>query len=81
MASAFLRKYALVTAVDLIQHKKLNFRNFYESNLTEARFNSVPFYSNNYGKSLLNSCIPLHQLYLRHTLVILRYSASSDVTI
>ena len=38
MASAFLGKYASVTAVDLIQRKKLNFPNFYESNLTEARF-------------------------------------------
>ena len=38
MASAFLGKYASITAVDLIQRKKLNFRNFYESNLTEARF-------------------------------------------
>ena len=36
MASAFLGKYASITAVDLIQRKKLNFRNFYESNLTEA---------------------------------------------
>ena len=40
MASAFLGKYASITltAVDLIQRKELNFRNFYESNLTEARF-------------------------------------------
>ena len=28
---------------------KLNFWNVYESNLTEARFNSLPFYLNNYG--------------------------------
>ena len=50
MAVAFLGKYGLVTAVDLIQQKKLNFRNFYESNLTEARFDkSLPFCSNNYG--------------------------------
>ena len=52
MASAVLGKYASITAVDLIQRKKLDFRNFYESNLTEARFeiiNSLPFYSNNYG--------------------------------
>ena len=42
--------YHGLTAVDLIQQKKLNFRNFYESNLMEARFdNSLPFYSNNYG--------------------------------
>ena len=44
MASAFLGKYASVTAVDLIQ-QKLNFRNFYESNL-----NSLP---SNYG---ITSC-------------------------
>ena len=50
MASAFLGKYASIAAVDLIQPKKLDSRNFYESNLTEARFNSLPFYSNNYGK-------------------------------
>ena len=37
MASAFLGKYASVTVVDLIQRKKLDSRNFYESNLTEAR--------------------------------------------
>ena len=47
MASAFLGNYASVTAVDLIQRKKLNFRNFYE--LTEARNDSLQFYSNNYG--------------------------------
>ena len=43
MASAFLGKYmyASITAVDLIQRKKLNFRNFYESNLTEARFEII----------------------------------------
>ena len=46
MASSFLGKYASITAVDLIQRKKLNFWNFYESNLTEARFvNSLPFYT------------------------------------
>ena len=28
-----------ITPVDLIQRKKLDFRNFYDSNLTEARFN------------------------------------------
>ena len=28
----------IYTAVDLIQWKKLDFRNLYESNLTEARF-------------------------------------------
>ena len=44
MASAFLGKCASVTAVDLIQRKKLNFRNFYESNLTEARFGNLILY-------------------------------------
>ena len=41
MASVFLEKYPSVTAVDLIQRKKLNFQNFYESNLTEARFEII----------------------------------------
>ena len=41
MASAFLGKYVSDTAVDLIQRKKLNFWNFYESNLTEARFEII----------------------------------------
>ena len=41
MASAFLGKYASITAVDLIQQKKLDFWNFYESNLTEARFEII----------------------------------------
>ena len=41
MGSAFLGKYASITAVDLIQQKKLDFRNFYESNLTEARFQII----------------------------------------
>ena len=47
MASAFLGKHASITAVDLIQREKLDFQNFYDSNLTEARFeiiNSLPFY-------------------------------------
>ena len=48
MASAFVGKYASITAVDLIQRKKnLDFRNFYESNLMEADlklFNSLLFY-------------------------------------
>ena len=44
MASAFLGKYASVTAVDVILRKKLNFRNFYESNLTEARFDYLILY-------------------------------------
>ena len=43
MASAFLGKYASITAVDLIQQKKSDFRNFYESNLTEARFEIIQF--------------------------------------
>ena len=40
MASAFLGfgKYAFITAVDLIQRKKLDFQIFYEPNLVEARF-------------------------------------------
>ena len=50
MASALLGKYASITAVDLIQQKKLDYRNFYDSNLTEARFdNSLLFYQNNDG--------------------------------
>jgi len=47
MGSAFLGKYASIAAVDLIQQKKLDFCNFYESNITEARFeiiNCLPFY-------------------------------------
>ena len=47
MASAFLGKYASITAVDLIQRKKLDSRNFYESNLTKPDlklFDSLPFY-------------------------------------
>ena len=43
IASAFLGKYAFITAVDLIQREKLDSRNFYESNLMEAGFNSLPF--------------------------------------
>ena len=42
MASPSLGKYASITAVDLIQLKKLNSPNFYESNPTEARFDSLP---------------------------------------
>ena len=41
MASAFLGKCASITAVDLIQRKKLDSGNFYESNLTEARFEII----------------------------------------
>ena len=41
MASAFLGNYASITAVDLIQRKKLDSQNFYESNLTEARFEII----------------------------------------
>ena len=42
-ASAFLGlgKRASITAVDLIQRKKLDSWNFYESNLTEARFEII----------------------------------------
>ena len=41
MVSAFLGKYASFTAVDLIQQKELDSRIFYESNLTEARFEII----------------------------------------
>ena len=41
MASAFLGNYGSITVVDLIKQKKLNFRNFYESNLMEARFEII----------------------------------------
>ena len=41
MASAFLGKYGSIRVVDLIQRKKLDFRNFYVSNLTEARFEII----------------------------------------
>ena len=43
MASAFLGKYASITAIDLIQPKKLDSQNFYESNLMEARFEIILF--------------------------------------
>ena len=43
MASAFLGKYASITAVDLIQWKKLDSQNFYESNLTGARLEIIYF--------------------------------------
>ena len=43
MVSAFPGKYASITAVDLIQLNKLDSRNFYESNLTEARFEIILF--------------------------------------
>ena len=52
MASAFLGKYASFTAVDLIQRKKLDSWNFYESNLMKPDlklFNSLPYYSDNYS--------------------------------
>ena len=49
MASAFLGKYASITAVDLIQ---IEFPQF----LTEARFNSLSFYSNNYGNCKYSIC-------------------------
>ena len=41
MGSAFVGKRASITAVDLIQQKKLDSRNFYDSNLTEARFQII----------------------------------------
>jgi len=41
MASAFLGKYASVTAVDLMGGGKLDSLNFYESNLREARFEII----------------------------------------
>ena len=44
MASLFLGKCASITAEDLIQRKKLDSRNFYESNLTEARFEIIILY-------------------------------------
>ena len=40
----FLENMLFITVVDLIQQKKLDSWNFYESNLTEARFNSLLFY-------------------------------------
>ena len=43
MVSAFPGKYASITAVDLIQLKELDSRIFYESNLTEARFEIILF--------------------------------------
>ena len=44
MASAFLGKCAFITAVDLIQRKKLGSWKFFEFNLAEARFDFLPFY-------------------------------------
>ena len=41
MASAFLGKYASITAVDQIQRNKLDSQNFYESNLTEAKIEII----------------------------------------
>lgn len=49
MASAFLGKSAFISAVDLIQLKKLDFQNFYKSKLMEAKFDSLLFYWNNDG--------------------------------
>ena len=43
MAMLSLEIYASITVVDLIQQKKLDFWNFYESNLTEARFEIILF--------------------------------------
>ena len=44
MSCAFLENIASITAVDLIQQKKLDSWNFYDSNLMEARFDSLLFY-------------------------------------
>ena len=41
VASTFLAKCASITAVDLIQQKKLGFCKFFESNLAEARFEII----------------------------------------
>ena len=41
VASTFLGKYASITAVDLIQRKKLGSLKFFESNLAEARFEII----------------------------------------
>ena len=43
MVSAFPGKYASIAAVDLIKLKKLDSQKFYESNLTEARFEIILF--------------------------------------
>ena len=45
MGSAFLGKYASITSNPV--GKKLDSRNFYESKLMEARFDSLLFYQNN----------------------------------
>ena len=44
MARHFLGKYVSITAVDLIQLKTLDSRNFYESNSDLKLLNSLPFY-------------------------------------
>ena len=44
LSSAFLGKCASITAVDLMQPKKLGSWKFCESNLAEARFNFLVFY-------------------------------------
>ena len=49
MARHFLGKYVSITAVDLIQLKTLDSRNFYESNSDLKLLNSLPFYSNSDG--------------------------------
>ena len=41
MASGFLGIYAPLQPVDLIKWKKLDSQNFYESSLTEARFEII----------------------------------------
>ena len=42
MASTFLGKYTSIISMDLIEHKKFRFLNFFrESNLVEARFEII----------------------------------------
>ena len=43
MGSVFLEKYTFITAVDVIQQKKLDFRNFYEFNVTKAKLETIKF--------------------------------------
>ena len=61
MACAFLGKYASITVIDLIQRKKLDFRNFYE--LTKVRFeiinslHSIRIIDGIHLKSTVSSCL------------------------
>ena len=52
MASAFFWKICFRYSDRSNPAKKLDFWNFYESNLTEARFDSLPFYYNDDGTAL-----------------------------